>query len=192
VSGKVIKVHTKDFDYKRYTTTPAEDDPRSRSDKSEGVRRVSNMNAKLVSSIDAVARSRLATIGLEASLVDVAKRLSDTQIALVVVCDSDATMAGVITETDIVRQIGRCGEGACTTAAVDLMTRDVSYCRPTDSLLDVLSMMEKRGFVHVPVIDEKSRPSGVVNARDALRALMAEEKYEASLLRDYVMGIGYR
>ena len=42
------------------------------------------------------------------------------------------------------------------------------------------------------VIDENSKPSGVVNAGDALRALMAEEKYEATLLRDYVMGTGYR
>ncbi|MGH8727419.1 MAG: CBS domain-containing protein [Burkholderiales bacterium] len=150
------------------------------------------MNTKLVSSIDAVARSRLVTINVDALLVDVAKLLSDTQIALVVVCDSDGAMVGVITETNIVQQIGRCGESACTTAAVDVMTRDVAYCRPTDSLLDVLSMMEKRGFVHVPVIDENSKPSGVVNARDALRALMAEGEYEASLLRDYVMGIGYR
>jgi hypothetical protein len=31
-----------------------------------------------------------------------------------------------------------------------------------------------------------------VNARDALRLLWAEEKYEEVLLRDYVMGIGYR
>jgi CBS domain-containing protein len=149
-------------------------------------------NTKLVSSIDAVARSRLETIGLGASLADVAKRLSDTQIALVVVCDSEETMVGVITETDIVRQVGRRGERACTTAAADVMTRNVTSCRPTDSLLDVLSMMEKRGLIHVPVIDERSRPSGVVNARDALRALMAEEEYEASLLRDYVMGIGYQ
>ena len=92
------------------------------------------MNGKLVSSIDAVARSRLVTINLEASLVDVAKRLSDTQIALVVVCNSDGAMVGVITETDIVGQVGRCGAGACTTAAVDVMIRNVSYCRPTDSM----------------------------------------------------------
>ena len=30
------------------------------------------------------------------------------------------------------------------------------------------------------------------HAGDALRALMAEGEYEAVLLRDYVMGIGYR
>lgn len=147
---------------------------------------------KLVSSIDAVARSRLLTINVDALLVDVAKLLSDTQISLVVVCDSDGAMVGVITKTNIVQQFGRCGESACTTVAADVMTREVAYCRPTDSLPDVLSMMEKRGFVHIPVVDENSKPSGVVNARDALRALMAEEKYEASLLRDYVMGIGYR
>ena len=42
------------------------------------------------------------------------------------------------------------------------------------------------------VNDDNSKPSGVVNAGDALRALMAEEKYEATLPRDYVMGTVYR
>ncbi|MCK0509638.1 CBS domain-containing protein (plasmid) [Aromatoleum buckelii] len=44
---------------------------------------------------------------------------------------------------------------------------------------------------HLPVVDENYKPVGVINARDALRALMAEEEYEGTLLRDYVMGIGY-
>ena len=148
------------------------------------------MNAKLVSSIESTARSRLAMVSAEASLVEVAKLLSDTQISLVVVCGSDGRMVGVVTKTDIVRQIGQCGPS--TTVAADVMTRDVASCRPTDSLPDVLSMMGRRGFVHVPVVDKQFRPSGVVNARDALRALLADEKYEEALLRDYVMGIGYR
>lgn len=150
------------------------------------------MNTNLVSSIEAVARSRLVTVSADASLVDVAKLLSATHISLVFVCNYDGTMVGVITKTDVVRQIGLCGERACTSPAADVMTRDVAYCRSADSLPDVLSMMEQRGFVHIPVIDENSKPVGVVNARDALRALMAEGKYEASLLRDYVMGVGYR
>jgi predicted transcriptional regulator len=66
------------------------------------------MNTKLVSSIDAVAHSRLVTISGDALLVDVAKLLSDTQISLVVVCDSAGAMVGVITKTNIVQQIGRC------------------------------------------------------------------------------------
>jgi CBS domain-containing protein len=132
------------------------------------------------------------TISADALLVNAARLLSDTQISLVVVCNSDGAMAGVITKTNIVEQIGHCRGNACTTAAADVMTRDVVCCRPTDRLPDVLSMMHDCGFVHIPVVDLSCLPLGVVNARDALRALIAEEKYEASLLRDYVMGVGYR
>jgi CBS domain-containing protein len=72
------------------------------------------------------------------------------------------------------------------------MTRDVTTCHPSDALLDVLSTMKISGFVHLPVIDERSKPSGVVYSGDALRALMVEGEYEADLLREYVMGIGYQ
>ena len=150
------------------------------------------MNSKLVSSIDAVARSRLVTIGANATLVDAARVLSDTQISLVVVCNPDGAMVGVITKTDIVRQIGHCEGSACARVAADVMTCDVAYCRPTDCLPDVLAVMHKRGFVHIPVVDQAFKPIAVVNARDALRELLAQEKYEESLLRDYVMGVGYR
>lgn len=150
------------------------------------------MNTKLVSSIDDVARSRLVTIDVGALLMDAAKLLADTQVSLLVVCGSGGAMVGVITKTDIVSLIGVCGGSACRTSAADVMTREVVSCRPSDYLPDVLVMMQKRGFVHVPILDDESRPVGVVNARDALRALMAEEEYEQALLRDYVMGVGYR
>ena len=150
------------------------------------------MNTKLVSSIDAATRSRLAVVGDGALLLEVARLLSDTQISLVVVCDAVGAMVGVITKTNIVRQIGHCGGAACTSTAAEIMTRDVTFCSETDCLPDVLSMMQARGFVHVPVVDAQRKPFGVVNARDALRELWAEGQYEDALLRDYVMGVGYR
>ena len=73
-----------------------------------------------------------------------------------------------------------------------MRSRDVTTCRSADALLDVLSTMKKTGFVHLPVIDERSKPFGVVYSGDALRAQMADGEYEADLLRDYVMGIGYQ
>lgn len=72
------------------------------------------------------------------------------------------------------------------------MTKDVISCRATDGLPDVLSMMQARGLVHVPVVDAEGKPSGIVNESDALRELMLEGQYEEALLRDYVMGVGYR
>ena len=150
------------------------------------------MNTKLVSSIEAATRSRLVVVKEETLLLQVARLLSDTQISLVVVCDAVGAMVGVITKTDIVQRVGHCLGAACTTAAAEIMTRDVTCCSVTDCLPDVLSMMQARGFVHVPVVDAERKPSGVVNARDALRELWAEGQYEEALLRDYVMGVGYR
>ncbi len=124
-------------------------------------------------------------------MLESAQRLSETQIGLVVVCDLDGVIAGVISKSDIVRQIGYCVGNACKTRACDLMTTDVICCEPNDSLADVLAMMEQRGLVHLPLLDGERRPIGVVNARDALRALVQAGEYEEALLRDYVMGIGY-
>ena len=150
------------------------------------------MRSILVKRIDALARSRLATVSADALLLDAAKLLSDAHISLVIVCDSDGVMAGVITKTNIVQQVGRSCEIIGTALAGDVMTRDVLFCRPTDPLLDVMAMMAKRGFSHIPVVDENFKPYGVFNAGDALRAMVADEKYDAALLRDYVMGIGYQ
>ena len=44
------------------------------------------MNTKLVSSIEAVARSRLVTVLVDALLLDVATLLCDTHISLFFVC----------------------------------------------------------------------------------------------------------
>lgn len=150
------------------------------------------MRSILVNRIDAPARSRLVTISADALLVDAANLLSDTRISLVIVCDSAGVMVGVITKTNIVQQIARSCQSIGAAVASEVMTPVVTSCRPTDSLFDVLSKMEKLGLTHIPVVGEDSKPTGVVNAGDALRALMADEKYDAALLRDYVMGIGYQ
>lgn len=136
------------------------------------------------------ARERLVTIADNAPLIEAARVLR-AGTDLVVVCDSAGFLAGVITKTDVVSQISECQGCSCTAAASSVMTRDVVLCRPGDWLQDVWSRMKERGLKNVPVMDQGSRPLGVLNARDALQALLQEVQDEESLLRDYVMGVGY-
>jgi CBS domain-containing protein len=101
-------------------------------------------------------------------------------------------MVGVVTKTDLVRQIAHHQGSPCTTTAAAVMTRDVTCCRASDSLHDVLSKMRERGLVHIPIVDQNCKPAGVINARDALQVLLGEVEYDVSFLRDYIVGIGYR
>ena len=145
----------------------------------------------LVERVLPIALQRLITIRDDALLTEAAKLLSGTHTSLVVVCNPDGVMVGVITKTDVVRQIAHCEGGLLHDAAATVMTRDVTYCHPSDVLQDVLSIMKERGFVHIPIVDQDSRPAGVLNVRDALQVLLEEVEYDRSFIRDYVMGIGY-
>ena len=145
----------------------------------------------LVERVLPIALKRLNTIQAGAFLTDAAKLLCETHRSLLVVCNPDGVMVGIISKTDIVRQIAHCEGSRCTTPAKAVMTRDVTYCHSGDPLHDVLSKMKERGFVHVPIVDQESKPIGVINARDALQVLLGDVEYDVSFLRDYVMGIGY-
>jgi len=146
----------------------------------------------LVSSLDAVARSRLSTVGVDALLAEVAALLSSAQISLVVVCDATGAAVGVITETILVRELGFGHAGVFSTRAGEVMNADFTVCAPADSLPTVLAMMHARGLIHVLLLDADKRPLGVLNARDGLRVLLAAGNHEEALLRNYVMGIGYQ
>jgi CBS domain-containing protein len=146
----------------------------------------------LVEKIVPVARERLVTVRDDAPLTEAAKFLDGRHINLVVVSDERGAMAGVITRTDIVRQMSMCMGCSCTAPAAAVMTKNVISCRPSDSLQDVWSVMKERKLLHVPIVGDDLRPLGVINARDALLVLLEGSEYEASLMRDYIMGIGYR
>jgi CBS domain-containing protein len=101
-------------------------------------------------------------------------------------------MVGVITKTDIVRRVAASNGNLKDATIAEAMTRGVISCGQNDLLHDVLRTMKSRGFVHIPIIDADNKPLGVVNARDALQALLREVKDEELLLRAYVMGVGYQ
>ena len=145
----------------------------------------------IVSNILPRALERLAVIEAQAPVREAAVLMSKPHTDLIVVCDH-GEMVGVLTKTDIVGQIGRCMGSGCTARVNSIMPRDVTSCRTHEILLDVWSIMRKRGLQRVPIIDETRRPLGIIYAREALQALLSEVENEDQLLRDYVTGVGYQ
>lgn len=137
-------------------------------------------------------RDRLVTINAEAQVIDAARLLRSQTMSLLVVCSPNGVMAGVITKTDIVRQISHCDGKGCTQPVSIVMTREVTFCHPESQLKDAWSTMKRSGLKHIPVVEHDMRPVGVLNARQAVQALLHEVENEEELLRDYIEGIGYR
>ncbi len=140
----------------------------------------------IVEGILPAARERLIAIGAAPATL-----LRDLAADLVVVSDSDGVLAGVITKTDIVRQISHCQGAGCMAAASAVMTQAVTYCRPDNLLHEIWLIMKERHLKNIPILDRESRAIGVLNARDALEAIPEELEYQEVLLREYEMCVGY-
>lgn len=137
------------------------------------------------------AQARLVTLADDAPLVRAAELLR-TGTDILAVCNAGGVLQGVITKTDVVTQISQCQGANCTKLASTVMMRDVELCRSGDSLTDLWARMQKRGLKNVPYVDQSRKPLGIINARDLLQELLKESIDEEALMRDYVMGVGYR
>lgn len=146
----------------------------------------------LIQAILPAARKRLVTIEDGMPLVEAAKLLSTADTNLLVVCNVKGLMSGVVTKSDVVQQISHCQGCSCRTLVTDVMTRNVIACHPEQDLHDVWILMKDNRLKQIPISNDIHEPLGLLYANEALEALMKEVEYEDLLLRDYVMGIGYR
>jgi len=137
------------------------------------------------------ARKRMHCIASDTTLLQAA-RLLERDHDMLLVCDTDDRMVGVLTKTDAVRQIGVCTGASCTAPVTKAMTGEVMTATPGGQLKDAWRTMKKRGLKNIPVVDPDGKPLGVLNARDVLQNLWQEVQHEEDLLFNYVMNVGYR
>jgi arabinose-5-phosphate isomerase len=137
------------------------------------------------------ARKRMCCTDAGTALLQAA-RLLESDHDMLVVCDTEGRMVGVLTKTDAVRQIGICTGASCTAPVVEAMAREVITATPSGKLKDVWDTMKAHGLKNIPVVGPDGKPLGVLNARDVLQNLWQEVQHEEDLLFNYVMNVGYR
>ena len=133
---------------------------------------------------------RLVTIDIDATLRAAALSLSNPGTGLVVVCHGNGGAAGVLSKSDLVRHLAN--SGATQTTAATLMSQPIVYCTPDDDVHSVWQTMAAHGLQNVPVLGVDRKPLGILDVRDAMKALFEQEEFEERLLTNYIAGIGYQ
>jgi|SRR3954470_18300883 CBS domain-containing protein len=143
-----------------------------------------------IETLRSVTAARLVAITLDTSLRNAAAALSNRRIGLLVVCDETKRATGVVSKSDIMRHLSDVGVGE--TRVATLMSRNIVSCGPEDDLYAVWQMMTARELQNMPVLGTDATPLGVLDIRDALKALFEQEEYQERLLSNYVAGVGYQ
>ncbi|WP_425090475.1 CBS domain-containing protein [Tropicimonas sp. S265A] len=127
------------------------------------------------------------TITPDASVTDAAKMLSEKRIGTVVVSSDGKTAEGVLSERDIVREVGKRGPVCLSETVGSMMTADPVTCSLEDSADSVLRKMTDGRFRHMPVV-ENGEMVGIVTLGDAVKARLQEVSMEKEALEGMIMG----
>lgn len=141
----------------------------------------------LVSQILKSKAGGIVTIPPGTTLREVVELLASRRIGAVVVSSDGKKVKGILSERDIVRELGRAGPD-CLDSKVDaVMTRAIYGCAPTDTADSVLETMTNRRFRHMPVMDGNDMV-GFISIGDVVAARLAELQMEKDALTGMIMG----
>jgi CBS domain-containing protein len=127
------------------------------------------------------------TIGPEASVADAANLLSTRKIGSIVVSSDSKVALGILSERDIVREIGKRGAGCLTETVESMMTKKLVTCTTSERADSILSKMTEGRFRHMPVVDDGVMV-GLVTLGDVVKARLSELAMEKNALEGMIMG----
>ncbi len=121
------------------------------------------------------------------SLAEASKILSDKRIGAVVISADGKSVAGILSERDVVRELGKRGAACLSDKVDDVMTRSVFGCNPDDSTDLVLQTMTQKRFRHLPVMQE-GEMIALISIGDVIAAKLSELQLEKDALTGMIMG----
>jgi CBS domain-containing protein len=127
------------------------------------------------------------TIPPDSTVADAARTLSERRIGSLVVSADGRRALGILSERDIVREIGRRGPGCLSESVESMMTRDLVTCTRSDTADDVLATMTQGRFRHLPVVDNDEMV-GLISIGDVVKARLSELSMEKDALEGMIKG----
>lgn len=127
------------------------------------------------------------TVDPDTLISSVLQVLAEKRIGGVVVSSDGVTVAGILSERDVVRALAQRGAACLSESASQMMTPNPSCCARGDSADGVLLRMTEGRFRHMPVTEE-GKLVGIVTIGDVVKARMDELSMEKSALEGMIMG----
>lgn len=117
-----------------------------------------------------------------------AELLSQLRIGAIVISEDGKTLSGIVSERDIVREVGRRGSTCLNDTCRSVMTSKVVTCSRSDLADAVLQKMTDGRFRHIPVV-ENGVLVGLVSIGDVVKARLSELSMERDALEDMIKGV---
>ncbi len=123
----------------------------------------------------------------ENTISDAVAILSEHKIGALPVVAGDGSLAGILSERDIVRKLAQTPGQTLPQSVEENMTRHVETCTADDQLVSVLRRMTDGKFRHMPVVSD-GKVTGMVTIGDVVQFRLRELEHEALQLKQMIVG----
>lgn len=121
---------------------------------------------------------------VDMTVLDATKLLEQHRIGAVVILNG-GSVAGIVSERDIVQAIARNGPGVLDRPVSAFMTSDVVTCDTHSTVADVMATMTRGKFRHIPIVNN-GQLDGIVSIGDVVKYRIEEAEAEAQAMREYI------
>lgn len=125
------------------------------------------------------------TIAPDRTVRELLALLAEHGIGAVVVSGDGTSVAGIVSERDVVRRLHAAGDAVLDGAVSAIMTVDVHTCTPDDTVEGLMETMTARRFRHVPVVVD-GELVGIMSIGDVVKRRLEHLQAERDQLTAYI------
>jgi len=125
------------------------------------------------------------TLPTGASIAEAVEMLNTRRIGAIVVTTADGKVAGILSERDVVRHLGKDWSSLSSRPVSEVMTKDVVTMSRRATIAEVMERMTERRIRHLPIVDN-GELVGIVSIGDVVKHKIEETEQEATALKEYI------
>ena len=129
--------------------------------------------------------SAVATVTPETTVTELLAGLAENNVGAMVVVSPEGSIAGIVSERDVVRRLNEHGPGLLDGPVSEIMTKLVASCGPEDSVDQLSVLMTERRIRHVPVLVD-GRLAGIISIGDVVKNRMEQLEQSQEQLQNYI------
>ena len=133
-------------------------------------------------------KSQIISVKPNTSVYDALVLMAEKNIGAVLVTTNDQ-LVGILSERDYARKIILKGKTSKETKVEEIMTSQVLFVQPEQSVEDCMAIMSDKHIRHLPVL-EKGELIGIISIGDVVNAVISEKEFAIKQLENYISGTG--
>ncbi len=126
------------------------------------------------------------TVQPDDTVLHALERMASQNVGAVIVTENDAPV-GIFTERDYARSVILKGRSSPTTPVRDVMSSEVIFVRPEQTVDECMAIMTDKRFRHMPVLEE-GKLVGIVSIGDLVKSIIDQQEFTIEQLKGYIGG----